>query len=103
MIYAKEVVTKELLDEYIDKCLKSGERATLKGFCKWCGFARTQAGKSFTENCGVAPGVYISAFRNDFIRQNRSLSAIDLSVHLGISTTQVWARAKAMGIRLGGK
>lgn len=103
MIYADEIITTELMDKYITRCLGSGERATLKGFCSWCGFARTQAGKSFTQNSGVAPGVYISRFRNDFIRQNRHLSAIDLSIQLGISTTQVWARAKDMGIRMGGK
>lgn len=103
MIYADEIITKELMDKYIARCLRYGERATLKGFCGWCGFARTQVGKSFTENTGVAPGVYISRFRGDFIRQNRHLSALDLSVELGISTTQVFARAKDMGIRLGGK
>ena len=103
MIYADEIITKELMDKYIARCLSYGERATLKGFCSWCGFARTQVGKSFTENTGVAPGVYISRFRSEFILQNSHLSAIDLSIHLGISTTQVWARAKAMGIRLGGK
>lgn len=103
MIYADEIITKELMDKYIARCLSYGERATLKGFCSWCGFARSQAGKSFTENVGLAPGVYISRFRNDFIRQNSHLSALDLSVELGISTTQVFARAKGMGIRLGGK
>lgn len=103
MIYASEIITKELMDKYIARCLGCGERATLKGFCSWCGFARTQAGKYFTENVGMAPGVYISRFRSEFIRQNSHLSAIDLSVQLGISTTQVWARAKGMGIMLGGK
>lgn len=103
MIYASEIITKELMDKYIARCLFSGERATLKGFCSWCGFARTQAGKAFVENSGIAPGAYISKFRDDFIRQNSHLSAIDLSVKLGISTTQVWYRAKNLGIRLGGK
>lgn len=103
MIYASEIVTRELMDKYIARCLDYGERATLKGFCSWCGFARTQAGKAFVENTGMAPGAYISKFRGDFIRQNSHLSALDLSVQLGISTTQVWARAKVMGIRMGGK
>lgn len=103
MIYASEIITKELMDKYIARCLRYGDRATLKGFCNWCGFARTQVGKSFAENSGVAPGAYISKFRDEFIRQNSHLSAIDLSVQLGISTTQVWARAKDLGIRLGGK
>lgn len=103
MIYAAEVITSELMDKYIERCLTYGERATLKGFCSWCGFARTQVGKSFVENAGIAPGTYISEFRGDFIRKNSHLSAIDLSVQLGISTTQVWARAKDLGIRLGGK
>lgn len=103
MSYADEIITKELMDKYINRCLGYGERATRKGFCKFCGFGRAQTGNSFTKNAGVAPGVYISRFRNDFIRQNRHLSAIDLSIQLGISTTQVWARAKDMGIRMGGK
>lgn len=101
MIYASEIITKELMDKYIARCLKYGERATLKGFCSWCGFARTQVGKYFTASAGLAPGTYISKFRGDFIRQNSHLSALDLSVQLGISTTQVWARAKDMGITLG--
>ena len=77
MIYASEIVTKELMDKYIARCLQYGERATLKGFCRWCGFAKTSVGKHFTENAGVAPGTYISKFRGDFIRQNSHLSAID--------------------------
>ena len=103
MIYAAEIINSELMDKYIARCLVFGERATLKGFCSWCGFARTQVGKYFVENTGIAPGAYISKFRGDFIRHNSHLSAIDLSVQLGISTTQVWARAKDLGIRLGGK
>ena len=103
MIYAREIITNELMDKYIARCLAYGERATLKGFCRWCGFAKTPVGKHFTENAGVAPGTYISRFRSDFIRNNRHLSAIDLSIQLGISTTQVFARAKDLGIRLGGK
>lgn len=103
MIYSAEVINTELMDKYISRCLAYGERATLKGFCSWCGFARTQVGESFVENAGIAPGAYISKFRGDFIRNNSHLSAIDLSVQLGISTTQVWSRAKDLGIRLGGK
>lgn len=103
MSFAKQILTKEALDEYIDSCMVNGNQPTVNEFCELMGYARSHGNRVLKANAGISPGIYISKKKSEYISVNRHKDVIDLSLSLGISTTQVYRRAAAMGIKVGGK
>ncbi len=103
MILAKQILTKEALDQYIDSCMAHGAQPTVNEFCDLMGYARSHGNRVLKSNFGISPGIYISKKKSEYISANRHKDVIDLSISLGISTTQDCRRAAAVGIMVGGK
>lgn len=103
MIFAKEILTKAMLDEYIASRIREGKHPTFANFCSQMGFARSHSWRVFSAVNGFAPGPYITSKKDEYIKANVHRRADRVAVDLGMSKAQVSRRAKAMGLRMGGK